>query len=319
MYLPVNDFLKSMPHVTFIHGIANKPNQQQLRKIWLNALAEDRADDNDGLNLGVNGVSSSMIYWADVLYENPLSDDAFENTQEIQEHDIDPDFDWIKDVEGAEKKLVDDLIEKYSIDLSENEIDPERSNEDTKYLERVPLPWPIKKRVMKWLLKDVHHYLFNYEFSPRPGSSFKVQEEIRKRVIGHLNSIYTDHHVVVAHSMGTVIMYDCLKRVAECPQIDGLFTIGSPLGLDEIQDNLKPEWSREMGYPQKLIGPWINVFDRLDPVAGFDPKISNDYKKNGSRVIEDINEQNFGSWRHDIANYLKMPKLRNALRKTLNL
>jgi predicted alpha/beta hydrolase family esterase len=77
-------------------------------------------------------------------------------------------------------------------------------------------------------------------------------------------------HVLVTHSMGTVIAYDCLKRVQDCPSVDARVTIGSPLGLDEIQDGLKPEWSRRDGFPvERMPGQRVNVFDRLDPVAGF--------------------------------------------------
>lgn len=55
-----------MPHVTFIHGIMNKPPADQLLQIWLRSLA-----GNDGLDLDGEGVTYSMVYWADVLYEKP--------------------------------------------------------------------------------------------------------------------------------------------------------------------------------------------------------------------------------------------------------
>ncbi len=119
--------------------------------------------------------------------------------------------------------------------------------------------------------------------------------------------------------MGTIIMYDCLKRVTECPAIDGLMTIGSPLGIDEVQDKFAPEWSRQKGFPEKLNGPWINVYDYLDPVTGFDGNIANDYKKDGNEIVEVIDEQNWGSWRHNITNYLSEPKLREALKKMLDI
>jgi hypothetical protein len=97
-------------------------------------------------------------------------------------------------------------------------------------------------------------------------------------------------------------------------------TIGSPLGIDEIQDKLKPEWSRENGFPhEKVRGGWINVYDRLDPVAGFDPNFANDYRRGGQRVVADVNEQNQGSWRHDISKYLRGSQLRGKLRELLGL
>ncbi len=58
-----------MPHVTFIHGISNKPEEKKLLKIWNDTLANDSFANS--LDLGASGVSSSMIYWADVFYEKP--------------------------------------------------------------------------------------------------------------------------------------------------------------------------------------------------------------------------------------------------------
>ena len=56
-----------MAHVTFIHGIGNKPAADELHRIWLQSLAAGL----DGINLGAEGITSSMVYWADVLYSEP--------------------------------------------------------------------------------------------------------------------------------------------------------------------------------------------------------------------------------------------------------
>src|SRR4030095_6409680 len=127
-------------------------------------------------------------------------------------------------------------------------------------------------------------------------------------------------HVVVSHSMGTVIAYDCLKRVRDVPVVDGFMTIGRPPGLGDIQDTLRPEWSRDNGFPhEKVRGGWVNVYDLLDPVAGFDPAFGNDYRRGGKGVVDDLNEQTSGSWRHDIAKYLRGPRLRGKFRSLLGL
>src|SRR5215510_13069719 len=69
-----------MPHVTFIHGIANKPAQGKLLDLWTRALSHD-----NGLDLGAEGVTTSMIYWADVYYENPLDDEPGYESSELSE------------------------------------------------------------------------------------------------------------------------------------------------------------------------------------------------------------------------------------------
>ena len=314
-----------MPHITFIHGISNKPAENKLKQIWLDALANDLLNNGDGLDLGAMGVTTSMIYWADVLYAKPeeILKEAVANLESTEEvagkSEADPDMSWRDTITDEEKKMVDSLAAKLSFDLLVNDDYRPDEKDVAKTLERIPLPWFIKRRIMKWLLKDVHHYLFNQEFSPASGITYKVQEEIRSRVLKKLNDVQSDRHIVVSHSMGTIIMYDCLKRVAECPAIDGLMTVGSPLGIDEVQDKFAPEWTRANGFPEKVKGPWINVYDTLDPVTGFDGNIANDYKRNGEEVIEVINEQNWGSWRHNITNYFSEPKLRAALLNMLNL
>jgi hypothetical protein len=313
-----------MAHVTFIHGIANKPPKDQLLDLWLRSLA-----DGAGLDLGTEGVTSSMVYWADVMYKDPLketetesaeSDAAAVQKEETPEVNVDI-------VNTGELAWTTSLAAKLAVTVATDTaagaaaaaLTPTPVKET---LERIPLPGFIKDRLMKVLLRDVHHYLFNVKFDPGSGTTYQVQDEIRGRMIKVLQegAAKPGPHIVVSHSMGTVIAYDCLKRVADAPRVDGLMTIGSPLGLDEIQDKLHPEWTRDDGFPsEKVNGGWVNVYDKLDPVAGFDPNLANDYRKAKSTVVDDLNEQNYGSWRHDISKYLRGENLRTKLRGLLKL
>src|SRR6185312_9598013 len=102
--------------------------------------------------------------------------------------------------------------------------------------------------------------------------------------------------------------------VGDCAKIDGLITLGSPLGLDEVQDRLQPGWSRADGFPRERVGQgWVNVFDRLDPVCGFDPELTNDFRRGGADVIEDVAVRNGGAWRHSATKYLRQPAFCSAL------
>jgi predicted alpha/beta hydrolase family esterase len=316
-----------MPHVTFIHGISNKPPQDKLLEIWLATLEGSSRAGDEGIDLGAIGITSSLVYWADVLYDQPLKDQALESAGDLESNEAvaarqgeDVDMSWRENLGGEEKEVVDGLAVKLSFDALVNDtFTPPASGAD-KQLERIPIPWFIKRRLMKEFLRDVHHYLFNYKFSPRTGVEYLVQDEIRDRMLAALRegASKPGPHIVVSHSMGTVIAYDCLKRVAGCPKIDGFMTVGSPLGIDEVQDKLKPEWTREDGFPsEKLAGHWINVYDKLDPVTGFDGDIDNDFKQQGNAVVEVINEQNWGDWRHSITKYLVGEQLRKGLLKLL--
>jgi hypothetical protein len=127
-------------------------------------------------------------------------------------------------------------------------------------------------------------------------------------------------HVVLGHSLGSVIAYDVLKNVPEAPAVDRLVTVGSPLGLDEVQDRLLPGWTRRDGFPhERVTGGWFNAYDRLDPVCGLDPRLGNDFREGGTARVVDVHEPSWGSWRHSIGKYLRGPSLRTALRDALGL
>jgi hypothetical protein len=308
-----------MAHITFIHGIANKPEPEVLHRMWRQALAVA-----DGVDLSTEGVTSSMVYWADVLYAAPVAEQA---AQESAGQDTFPantlaaGTAWRAALSGDQKEFVDRLSERLRLDAIADDALAPRVQDIGPGFERVPLPGFLKKDIMQTFLRDVHHFLFNVSYSPRPGVTFAVQDEIRGRLLGALGDAAahgTPPHVLVSHSMGTVIAYDCLKRAPGCPRVDAFMTVGCPLGLDEVQDQLQPEWSREDGYPRhRLDGPWANVYDKFDPVCGFDPVLADDYKRGSLEIVEDINEQNWGKWRHDITKYLAGPKLRARLQKML--
>ncbi len=329
-----------MPHVTFIHGLSNKPQADALHRIWREALA--RGDD--GLELGALGVTSAMLYWADVLY--PAPDPNVAGYESLDPRSADA-FDASGNAEtppgenDAERALLA-ALRKQMTDASDATIAAAKFYEqcapDTigaysdrmplpadlaaPQLERVPLPWFIKVKIMKAYLRDAYLYLFDKPFSPRPGTTYAVRSVIRERVIAQLSAPAISHpHVVVSHSMGTLIAYDCLKRLENCPAIDALVTLGSPLGVDEIQDKLQPGWSRADGFPDisTLRTEWVNLFDPLDVVCGADPRIANDFRRAGAPVITDIAVRNDGLWRHSVVKYLARQETRATISRLLGL
>lgn len=310
-----------MAHVTFIHGISNKPPADDLLRIWREALASAA----EAVPLGDLGVTSAMIYWADLLYEKAEEDlSAYEGVLENTAEAIDGAGHAPPPVPRTpeETAFIEGLRAKMTA-FSEAELattePPPVPAQPQGALERVPLPWFIKKRFLNAYLRDVHHYLFDVEFAPPGGTPVRIQQTIRKRFVDAVCGTGVSRpHVVVSHSMGTVIAYDCLKRVADCVPVDGLITIGSPLGIDEVQDRLQPGWSQRDGFPHEKVGlGWVNLFDRLDPVCGFDPKLANDFRKSGAETIQDIAVQNDGTWRHSATKYLRQPSFCSALRRML--
>ena len=66
-------------------------------------------------------------------------------------------------------------------------------------------------------------------------------------------------------------------------------------------------------------GPWVNVFDHFDPVVGLTPHLRYHFKHEEEEKVVDVNEQNWGKWRHDIAKYLRGPMLRSHVGDMLRL
>ncbi len=295
-------------HITFIHGMANKPAPDQLRRIWLSSLAEDR-----GINLGFDpeseGVSVSFVYWADLFYDKPIEASSYESKKDELEATVPKDDTLDFSKEDYNQKWMTSMHTHFPIDEEEDTqkyVDPDVPDSLQSY-ERILIPWFLKKKIMKRFLKEVHDYLFNKN---------DIQDIIRKRVIDDLNAHEVDNHIIVSHSQGTVIAYDVVNNVDECKIIQGFMTFGSPLGIDEVQDKL--HHTRKNGFPSKLEGDWFNVYDPFDVVARLDPVLSNDYKKDNQSVVKDIRESNWGKWRHSATKYYKGEKLRKALRILTN-
>lgn len=287
-------------HIVFIHGLANKPPAADLRRIWLTALAENFNNDA-GFDPGAVGVTVSFTYWADLFYDKPIPAADYENRSDELAGEVE------EDLSSAEGKWIEAMRAHYPED-DETFYEEPPINDQTPEYERIPIPWLIKKRVMRHFVREAHDYLFNVS---------GIRDTIRKRVLDDLNSAAESARLVLAgHSQGSFIAFDVLSGANDCPQVDGLLTFGSPLGLDEIQDHLV--MPKGNSFPAKLQGDWVNVFDPYDVVSRPDPRLANDFPRDGKEVVIDIEEENWGKWRHSASKYLKGRKLRSHLRRLCN-
>lgn len=305
-----------MHHITFVHGIGNKPPAERLLGLWRQALA-----GAGGLDLEAAGVTSSMVYWADVLHAAPLaeprSDDGF-TEGEFGAAGFDDAAEFLPRT-LLETHFMAMLAAKVGGALVANSF-ASRNRAEQPVLLTSQLSRGIRRHLLEAFLRDAHHYLFDVEHRPRPGQTFRVRQEINRRFVEAVAAVpQAARHVVVGHSLGSVIAYDCLKNVEGCPRIDAFVSIGSPLGLSEVQDRFEPGYSRGDGFPSgKLAGPWFNLSDRFDPVCGLDVKLASDYRAGGERRVRDHIVKNDDP-RHAVAEYLARPKLRAAIRSCLGL
>lgn len=85
-----------------------------------------------------------------------------------------------------------------------------------------------------------------------------VRDEINRIVAGELTEAPT---VVVGHSLGSVVAYNVLRSDQRGLRVPLYLTVGCPLGIRAIRDNLVP-----LRFPQP-VGAWYNAFDTRDVVA----------------------------------------------------
>lgn len=95
---------------------------------------------------------------------------------------------------------------------------------------------------------------------------YRSEEAARAAVLSRALADLRGHTrlVVVAHSLGSVVAADLVKRLPRAVVVDQLITIGSPLPLHRFWPFVDLAGDE---FPFDRIRSWVNVFDSLDPVS----------------------------------------------------
>ncbi|MCB9880149.1 MAG: hypothetical protein H6834_00035 [Planctomycetes bacterium] len=116
--------------------------------------------------------------------------------------------------------------------------------------------WWALRTIVDYALREVFYYLHNREHGG---------VAIRDRIREMFEDAIQPGDVVVAHSMGSIIAYDCLSRdLPKAPKAAALVTLGSPLGLNLLRDWLPRDPKRHLVMPPRVMGQWSNAFDPRD-------------------------------------------------------
>lgn len=297
--------------VVYVHGIGNKPVQSVLKCQWDRALF--------GIEMGDR---SRLAYWVDrERHPEPTAGNCGSGDL------IDPDVEVAAHKVGAKSAVgaLEDEIETEIVSMAgtkaqarllrtlAKKMDNEPAPPRTKTVGAKVLPLPgfmrrwITGKLTKVLLRDVSNFLFD------DTKRAAMEQSLADRLTG------PGPYIVVAHSQGTMIAYEVLRKLKAREAKVALFvTMGSPLGLAEVQDVFK-KWSgkKRLAVPA-CVERWVNVADRLDPVA-LDANLSNDFSPKKSIV----NHVQFGlnpdSARHphSATGYLVCQPVRNAVREVV--
>ncbi len=177
----------------------------------------------------------------------------------------------------------------------------------------LPLPEGVRRWVTRLLtelfLKDVRDFFFD------AGKRRLMERSLRERLDAGGGPF-----IVIGHSQGSMIAYHVLRQLQKADCDVRLFvTIGSPLGIQEVQDVLgKLGAGTPLAVPE-CVDRWLNVAERLDPVA-LDADIANDYAPNSCGVGVDniVGLQINPEWEtnpHSGTGYLAIDSVREAVRE----
>ncbi|KAG1650292.1 hypothetical protein GQR58_028194 [Nymphon striatum] len=136
---------------------------------------------------------------------------------------------------------------------------------------------PVLMRLLRGKLKeaadDTHRYFENEN---------KIASHIREQLKEELRPLLQDGHKVllIGHSMGTIISYDTLWALSNLEHLPGkvdmFLTLGSPLGMNYVQERLLGNhMPDEHKYPSN-IRYWVNIAADGDLIA-LDRFLENDY------------------------------------------
>lgn len=296
--------------VVYIHGIGNKPPAEVLRGQWDMALF--------GRNMGER---TRMAYWVDrQRYPTP-------EPGTINDRDQGP------AVSQSEQRIIAALgVRAPRKELRELASDIAQTPGEERLLHDIlremgadrPVGGGTRKQglldevneallrlVSAALLEDVHDFFFV------PARREAMERSLRERLLAGGGPF-----VVVAHSQGSMIAYEVLRKMDPKLCDVALFvTIGSPLGLFAVRGMFKQQLKkRKLPFPA-CVRHWHNVADRADPVA-LDGDLRDDIDiKAGDQRFSDVWQAgaNLESPHtpHAASGYLSNPALRTRVRQAV--
>jgi V8-like Glu-specific endopeptidase len=171
-------------------------------------------------------------------------------------------------------------------------------------MELLPLPSVLRQAAFRALvevtLKDVHAYFFG-------GRRKAIQDRLRE-VLSDVDG----PAVVIGHSLGSVISYDVLRSLdGHGPDVPLFVTVGSPLGVQEIQDVV----ARPLEVPRPA-RHWVNACDARDLVA-LDATLRDEFTP--AERLRDYIVPNNSENHHGIGDYLRATVVQQAVHAAMEL
>jgi subtilisin family serine protease len=288
--------------VVFVHGIGNKPAPAILKRQYDHALF--------GIDMGAK---TRLAYWADIRYPQPLPTGEVEGLAVPRPEAYHPSA-----ALDADTRVLDEIQSalpygpeagQYGAAVAARLLATSRADRArSRRMGTKILPEFLRRPVVEWITSTFIQDTAAYFFDARQ----RAEMQQRLRQILHAG---TGPYVVIAHSQGSIIAYDVLRELddASAPFEVPLFvTLGSPLGIDEVQDHLQ----KPLRVPQ-VVKEWWNFADLIDPVA-LDKTLTEEFAPQG--VLKDqlvVNQDTLrisGFNPHSGSGYLSTAPVRETVR-----
>jgi hypothetical protein len=282
--------------LVFVHGRSQEQKDASaLKKEWIDALGVGLAKHQ--LTLAIPDTQIRFPFYGDTLFDLTHGKSADEAAKVIVRGD---------ETDAEEKKFVLELLEEIR---KENGITEEQLAEvaGQEVLERGPLNWPWVRATLQALDRFVPQSssptvaLFTHDVYVYLTNSLVrqvIEDGIRQALAPGVET------VVVAHSLGTVITYNLLRREGHQQnwKVPLLVTVGAPLAVTAIRRTLK---SFAPTRTPECVTAWLNAMDSRDVVALYPLDPENFPIDPPDPAIENKTDvQNKTDNRHGIVGYL---------------
>jgi pimeloyl-ACP methyl ester carboxylesterase len=307
--------------IIHVHGIGNKPPAEVLKCQWDTALM--------GFDLGER---SRLAYWVNRAYYPEPSKGSCATGDLVTSEDLNAVSSTSDlgaratpgstDLSAEISRLARDPAQKKILQAIADQMQGPPSAAATKAIQArrvepkiLPLPEPARRwftrKLTSAFLRDVSDFF--YDADRRAVMMNSVIERIEPG---------GGPFVVIGHSQGSMIAYAVLQKLARERtdlEVPLFVTIGSPLGIKEVQDELRRITQQAQLAVPGCVGRWLNVADPLDPVA-FDKWLKDDFRATNGVRVEDELEWNKDSPRHPHSGtgYLQTKPVRRAVRDAVD-
>lgn len=210
-------------------------------------------------------------------------------------------IEFVKDlVKKIDPLLVQSIQDDYSISKSKN-IDPDLILK--KFIKIIQGKFPFVDSVLISSIAKETYLYFNCD-------------EYRLKLKDQLLSLLDSESVIVGHSLGSVIAYDNLVRIAHNnSNVNKLITLGSPLGTDYMKRRLVKSHPIEM--PKSIKNnAWKNLYGKEDFVSLY-PLDAKHFKTDPEIKNQEVETDEKKP--HNITGYLSNKDVATEIYKSLGL